>query len=268
MLTPTAGATMPSSPTVRTVLVAVAVLALPLGHAAAQRPERKFPPDSLTNLKVFPKNTPVRALIDSMRQFTFALGVRCEYCHVGEAGRPLETFDFGSDDKRTKRTARVMLDMIRHINAEHLRDVPERSNPPLRVTCETCHRGRARPERLQDVLARQLADSGLDATVRLYGSLRQRYDGGQAFDFRDVTLNRFASDLTRAGQPDNALAMARLNCEQFPASGQSLVVMSEAYLAKGDTVSAVASLRAAAVKDTTMSAQVRRRLQALGAGGS
>ncbi|MGH6693463.1 MAG: hypothetical protein ACREF4_22565, partial [Gammaproteobacteria bacterium] len=78
------------------VLAAVAFLTLP---AAAQQPARKFPPDSLTNLKVFPKNIAVRALIDSMRQVTFALGVRCEYCHVGEAGQPLETFDFKADDK-------------------------------------------------------------------------------------------------------------------------------------------------------------------------
>jgi len=252
---------------VRAVLVSLTVLVAASLPAAAQQAERKFPPDSLTNLKSFPKNIAVRALIDSMRGFTFALGVRCEYCHVGEAGRPLTTFDFASDDKRTKRTARVMLDMVKHINGRHLREVPERSSPALRVTCETCHRSRARPERLQDVLARQLADSGLDAAVRLDGRLREQYYGGQAFDFREVTLNRFAGDLARTGQPDNALAIARLNGEQFPASGQPLVVMGEADLAKGDTASAVASWRAAVAKDTTLGAQLRRRLQLLGVGG-
>jgi len=259
---------MPQPSLVRVALVCVAVLAVVTSSAAAQQAERKFPPDSLTNLKVFPKNIVVRALIDSMRGFTFALGVRCEYCHVGEAGRPLTTFDFASDDKRTKRTARVMLDMVKHINGTHLRDVPERSNPALRVTCETCHRGRARPERLQDVLARQLADSGLDAAVRLYARLREQYYGGQAFDFREITLNRFAGDLVRGGRPDDALGIARLNGEQFPASGAPLVMLGEAYLAKGDTANAVVSLRAAAAKDTTLSGQVRRRLQILGVGGS
>ncbi len=255
---------MPRPSAVRTALVFLAVLTVGAPPAAGQQAEHKFPPDSLTNLKVFPKNIPVRALIDTMRGFTFALGVRCEYCHVGEAGRPLTTFDFGSDDKRNKRTARVMLDMVKHINGMHLADVPERSRPPVVVTCETCHRGRTKPERLRDVLARQLADSGLEATVRLYGGLRERYYGAQAFDFREGTLNRFAGDLVRAGQTDNALAIARLNSEQFPASGQPLVAMSEAYLAKGDTANAVASLRAAAAKDTTLAGQIRRRLQALG----
>ncbi len=52
-----------------------------------------FPPDSLINVHVFPKTTPVMQLIAAMRDFSGALGVRCNYCHVGEEGRPLETFN-------------------------------------------------------------------------------------------------------------------------------------------------------------------------------
>ena len=250
---------------VRRVSVAVFVTALAAAPAAAQG---RFPPESLSNLKVFPKTIPVRALIDSMRAITFALGVRCSYCHVGEENQPLSAYDFAKDDKRAKRAARVMLDMVKHINGEHLADVPERSNPPVVVTCETCHRGRARPERLQDVLARQRVDSGLDAAVALYRRLREEYYGTAAFDFGEWTLNRWAQELVRGGKPDDALGVARLNAEQFPGSGQPLVVMGEAYVAKGDTAQAVASYRGAIAKDSTLAGPLRRRLQALGAGGS
>ena len=33
-----------------------------------------------------------------MPGFTRALGVRCSYCHVGEEGESLSTYDFASDD--------------------------------------------------------------------------------------------------------------------------------------------------------------------------
>lgn len=248
----------------RLVVRSAAAAAVILFVAAPLNAQGRFPPESLTNLKVFPRTIPVRALIDSMRNFTFALGVRCSYCHVGEEGQPLSSYDFAKDDKRAKRTARVMLDMVKHINGEHLADVPERSNPPVVVTCETCHRGRAKPERLQDVLARQQADSGTDAAVAMYKRLREQYYGSAAFDFREGTLNRWAQELVRGGKADAGLAVARLNAEQFPASGQPLVVVAEAYLAKGDTAQAVTNYRAAIAKDSTMAGPLRRRLQALG----
>src|SRR2546430_6805553 len=40
--------------------------------------------------------------------------------------RSLDSLKFASDDKRAKRAARVMMDMVKHINEEHLADVPER----------------------------------------------------------------------------------------------------------------------------------------------
>jgi hypothetical protein len=73
------------------------VLSLP---AAAQAPGR-FPPESLVNVKVMPRSTPVSQVVGMMRNITFALGVRCQYCHVGEEGMPLAQFDFAKDEKRT-----------------------------------------------------------------------------------------------------------------------------------------------------------------------
>src|SRR6201993_3211481 len=125
----------------RAVGVAVLLIAL----ASTLRAQGKFPPDSFTNLKVLPKTIGKQELIATMRGFALGLGVRCTYCHVGREGAPLDSLKFASDDKRTKRVARVMIDMVKHINGEHLADVPERPEPHVMVKCETCHRGVARP---------------------------------------------------------------------------------------------------------------------------
>lgn len=242
-------------------------LTLGLAGSLAAQGGGRFPPESLTNLKVFPKTIPVRALIDSMRAITSALGVRCSYCHVGEEGRPLSSYDFPADDRRPKRVARVMLDMVQHINGEHLAEVPERSDPPVVVRCETCHRGRAKPERLQDLLARQMSDSGIDAGVALYRRLRERYYGGAAFDFSPPTLNGFTETLLRTGKPDQAFAMARLNIEHYPDYPFGYTTLADVYLAKGDTANAIANLRTAIQKDSSMAGFLGRRLRALGAGG-
>src|SRR5712692_8005093 len=173
-----------------TGLLAISALGSP---AAAQG---KFPPDSFKNLKVLPKNISQRALLDTMRGFALALGVRCVYCHVGKEGQPLDSVNFRSDDKRTKRAARVMMHMVMHINEEHLLDVPDRPKPVVVVRCATCHRGIARPRLLGDELALTLADSGLDATVRRYRALREQYYGSGSYDFREIVLN----ELSRAEQ--------------------------------------------------------------------
>src|SRR5690349_21026670 len=129
-------------PFMRRIAYVVGLLVCWTSVAAAQG---KFPPDSFTNLKVLPKDISKPALINMMRSFTGALGVRCQYCHVGREGMPLDSFNFASDDKRTKKVARVMLHMVMHINEEHLAEVPDRPEPHVVVKCATCHRGIARP---------------------------------------------------------------------------------------------------------------------------
>lgn len=96
------------------------VLALFATLVATRSAYAQFPPTKLQNLKVFPKDIAVRALIDTMAGFTRALGVRCTYCHVGEEGQPLSTFDFASDEKPTKTKAREMLRMVGAINTDYL----------------------------------------------------------------------------------------------------------------------------------------------------
>lgn len=212
----------------------------------------KFPPDSFTNLKVLPRTIDQRTLINTMRSFSLALGVRCTYCHVGRDDAPLDSIKFAADDKRTKRAARAMLHMVEHINEEHLRDVPERPEPHVVVRCATCHRGVARPRLLDDEVALVLADSGVEAAVRRYRALRERYYGSGAYDFREIVLSDVARAEARAGRTDNALRLLDLNAEYNPSSTQIPVALGDVFRQRGDTAAALAMYRRALAKDSTL----------------
>ena len=225
--------------------------ALILAGAASLSGQGKFPPDSFTNLKVLPKNIAPRELLNTMRGFALGLGVRCTYCHVGEEGQPLSTYKFASDDKRTKRVARVMIDMVNHINEEHLADVPDRPTPHIVVRCETCHRGVSRPRLLEDEMQLYLADSGITAALAHYRDLRAKYYGGEAYDFRELPLIALAQEQARDGKFDNAVGLLNLSAEFFPTSGLTPATLGNVLLFKGDTAGAIAALKDAVAKDST-----------------
>jgi hypothetical protein len=235
-----------------------------LGLSPTARAQGHFPPDSFTNLKVLPKTISQRALIDTMRGFALALGVRCVYCHVGKEGQPLDSVNFAADDKRPKKVARVMMHMVMHINEEHLGDVPDRPTPVVVVRCATCHRGVTRPRLLDDDLTLMLADSGLDATVRRYRTLRERYYGSGSYDFGELVLNQLARAEAQAARLDNSMGLLKLNAEFYPASTQIPFLEAEVSLQRGDTAAAIAGYRDALARDST-NMGARRRLAALGA---
>ena len=116
-----------------------------LSVAAAQTPPSAQPPFAVPpykNLKVFPKDITRAELLSNMKFFSQSLGVRCTHCHVGEEGKPLSTFDFASDAKDKKATARKMLAMVHRINAQ---DFGVTDFGKVKVTCFTCHRGSTKP---------------------------------------------------------------------------------------------------------------------------
>jgi hypothetical protein len=113
---------------------------------AHAQPQWSPPPPS--NLQILARDISARALVGTMRGFTQGLGVRCQHCHVYKGDDPddLFAFDFASDEKGAKRTARVMLRMVTTINTDLLRGVGEPSPAgEAKVTCHTCHRGETRP---------------------------------------------------------------------------------------------------------------------------
>lgn len=101
-----------------------------------------FPPKAFANLQVLPKTSAAAEVMATMKGFAQALGVRCQHCHVGQEGQPLDQFDFVTDSPSMKLVARRMMRLVQTINTEL---APGGGEPAARVTCYTCHRGAARP---------------------------------------------------------------------------------------------------------------------------
>jgi len=236
--------------TLRPLVVALGVLAAPA--ALVSQALGHFPPDSLINVKIIPKNTPVMQVVGMMRNFAGALGVRCHFCHVGQEGMPLGQFDFAKDEKRTKLTARQMMRMVEEIN-RRLDTLPEHAQMTshVEVTCQTCHRGVSRPMPLEQVIQETATSAGADSAVRAYRALRERYYGRASYDFGEPTLDVAAFRLARAGKYDEAFAILRLNEEQFPASSNLATFRGNINLMKGDTAAALAAFREAVRRDST-----------------
>lgn len=238
----------------------IALLAVTAAPALAQ--PGAFPPQTLQNLKVLPKDIPVRALIDTMASFTRALGVRCTYCHVGEEGKPLPTYDFISDQKPEKEKARVMLRMVGAINGEHLATLAARRDPAVSVTCATCHRGVAVPRTLQQTLITAYDAAGADSAEATYRALRQRFYGRSAYDFGEVALADVGQILRSRGKLADAVRFYLLNTQMTPTSAFAFRMAADAQLANRDTAGAIASLTKA-VELAPNDPQAKRALDAL-----
>jgi hypothetical protein len=241
--------------------VSLAFVAL-LSASATAQPSGHWPPDSLVNTKVIPHATPVIQVVGMMRNFAQGLGVRCQFCHIGEEGKPLAEFNFPSDEKRTKLVARQMMRMVAEINAR-LDTIPERPTPGIQVSCVTCHRGISRPVPLFTQIMDATMAAGADSGIRAYRGLRQRYYGRDAYDFGEPSLNIAAFRLGQAGKYDDALALLKLNEEMFPGSSGMYVFRGNILLMRGDTSSAAAAYREAVKRDTTNN-EARGRLLNIG----
>jgi len=240
--------------------IAVGMAALLTGFAADGFAQI---PDEFTNLKVLPDDIEQRQLMNAMRGFTTGLGVRCEYCHVGEPGQPLRTFDFASDDKEPKRKAREMMRMVNAINGEYLAGLSTRSDPAIAVRCATCHHAQSRPLTLQQALLETYVDAGIEDTKKQYVDLRERYFGSWTYDFGETQLVGLAQELGASGNYGDGLAILELNVEFFPKSTATVYTQGEMYLAQGDTVAAVTKYRASIELDPGNRA-AQRRLSELG----
>lgn len=239
----------------------VALLSCLASHAGAQAPG-KWPPDSLVNTQVIPHGTPVMQVVRTMRGFAIDLGVRCTYCHVGEEGTPLSQLDFASDDKRNKLVARQMMRMVQEVN-RRLDTIPQPGDPPVEVSCATCHRGVSRPVPLAAIISHAAMAAGSDSAIRAYLALRERHHGRDAYDFGEESLNAAALRVARAGKTEEALALLRLNEQHFPAATAIHIVRGDVELMRGDTSAAAQAYGAALQRDST-NREARARLRTIG----
>lgn len=129
----------------RSRLATVCVLVVVALGAATERIEAQVP-QKFTNLQVFPPDSAPDVVIAAMKNFTRALDVRCPFCHVGEEGKPLDTFDFAADTKPPKLVARAMMRMTAEINGAVRKAIPDAATQGYQVTCWTCHRGSQHPQ--------------------------------------------------------------------------------------------------------------------------
>lgn len=105
------------------------VLALALFAAAAQAEQKNV--QLLTNMSDY-------ELQRTMNMMRASLGVHCDFCHVVHEGTG---WDFASDEKKEKKTAREMISMVLKLNKEQFGGRTE-------VGCNTCHHGKISPTAL------------------------------------------------------------------------------------------------------------------------
>ncbi len=211
--------------------VLLLVMALPGRPTVAQTQE------TFKNLKVLPPDITRDQLNQVMLGNLLGLGLPrrqnegCLHCHVGNMEQPVDTWDFPSDEKLTKRKARVMMAMVRSINEGHLPTLEGRITPEVEVTCYTCHAGRTDPRPLTTVLWSTYETGGIDSAIAQYRRLRERYYEADAYDFRTRTLARLAVGMLRSGEFADAIALAEVNLETHPGDAQAQTHLWELGLA-------------------------------------
>lgn len=222
-------------------LVLVAALAL-LTSAVAQQ-QGAQPPWKGKNLKYFPADITRDVLIQRMREFSFALNVRCQYCHAGGDGISFDGVDFPSDEKPAKNKARAMLRLTDQVNKTLLPEVPFRADPAVRVDCVTCHHGLSLPKSLQTTLFEVVNKEGAPAAVARYRQLRGSDTLTGKYNFDEWEINELARRLAEAGKPADAIAMLELNGEFYPKSSAIDFLIAELLLARGEKDKALARYR-------------------------
>jgi tetratricopeptide (TPR) repeat protein len=226
------------------------------GAIDAQMPEKP------ENLQVLPKDIPREALIQRMREFSFALGVRCQYCHAGGDGVSFEGVVFKSDEKPAKQKARAMLKLVDTLNRSLLPAIPARRDPPVQVDCVTCHRGQSVPKTLASDLTDVIRTKGIEAAVQRYRELREKTLLRGLYAFDEWTMNELARKLTEAGNTQAAVAMLELNGEYYPKSADIDFALGQLHETRGERDKAIARYKSVLAKAPDH-VRARQRLEAL-----
>ena len=205
-------------------------------------------PENPRNIQVLPKDWPGKRLQPVMIGFTRALGVRCSYCHKGEEGKPLSTYDFASDENPNKDRAREMLRMLGDIN-DHLNKIQPSGDKRVNMWCHTCHHGRPRPMTLEEELAEQYRNKGLPAALDDYAELKKKFYGRSAYDFGEGSLNAFGYTVLQNKDTAGAIQVFKLNATSFPESPNVWDSLGEAYMKSGDPKNAQSNYEKALTLD-------------------
>ena len=231
---------------IRPLPSALIALLMPV-HIGAQIPW----PEQPQNLQVLPAGTTTETLRNTMFGFSDALGVNCTHCHVARDRNDWSTYDFASDEKSHKQSARIMLRMVAAINGEHLAKLGFGHGNTIQVTCRTCHHGQDRPISLEARLWDTIESGGVQAGVTAYQRLREQDYGRGKFDFGEGSLNALGYRLLLGGRTIDAIAIFELNVAQFPDAAKPHDSLGEAYMQAGRREKAIASYRKSLVLTPT-----------------
>ncbi len=200
-------------------------------------------PDEFTNLQQLPRTLEKPALVNIMRTWTSALGVRCNHCHVGPDN--LVGADFASDEKATKKAARQMLVMTRSINQQHLANLPTAAEGDQRqvASCYTCHRGQPKPPvNIRVEVTKIAAQENVDTALDHFRSRRAEHYGTGRYDFSPSSVFRLAQRLLETGQTAEAKKTLEMGLEFDPRSADLHAALGAANIQAGDPAAGRASL--------------------------
>ncbi len=190
-------------------------------------------PDKFTNLKIFPEDIGKRELIDAMRSFSMALGMRCTGCHEIKTPGDYDSIDWASDKPHDKEITRGMMRMTQEINSKLLPAATGEHD--FSVRCVTCHRGVENPRTLDNVLLKVIGKDGVDAGLTKYRELREIYYGSGSYDFTPTTLTTVAETLAQESTDiAGARLLINLNLEMNPDHADSYLMLAQMDIAAGD----------------------------------
>lgn len=127
----------------KAIMITVVCAAMLGAQTFAQKEHHKD--EKPQNLKVLPKDISEDDLHATMRDYSRALGVHCNYCHESHKveGQDRPKMDFASDKVEDKDIAREMIKMTAALNKNYISKIDD--GKLRQVTCVTCHNGNAHP---------------------------------------------------------------------------------------------------------------------------
>ncbi len=190
-------------------------------------------PEKPQNIQVLSEKFTGRRLGFIMTGFSQSLGVRCTHCHVGEEGKGFSTYDFPSDNNPNKNRAREMFRMLNDIN-KSLNKLEPSGDKRVDMSCDTCHRGLARPMTLSARLGETFRAEGLEATLSEYSEIKEKYYGTGAYQFKESVLNNLGYAALGNEDTKGAVKLFNLNSKEYPKSGNVWDSLAESYMKAGD----------------------------------
>lgn len=116
------------------------------------------------------------------------------------------------------------------------------------------------PHSIRAEMGRELSEHGAGHAIEFYGDMKAKKASDYTFD--EIELNMLGYDLLWAGRTTDAVAIQKLNLEQFPNSANAYDSYGDALLANGDTANALANFKKCLAMDPSF-AGLKEKIQGI-----